>query len=170
MTGRLIVFAGLPGVGKSTLAREIGKREDAAVLRVDTAEAAMLKAGLTRSFDTGLAAYIVVRDVAADQLRLGRDVIIDAVNAVEEARAMWRSLANESGADLFFVEVKCSNPDEHRRRVERRSGDTPPLPAPTWSEVVSREYAPWGDPILTVDTMEPMEACVGEVLNYLSSG
>jgi predicted kinase len=137
-------------------------------LRVDTAEAAMLKAGLVRSNETGLAAYVVVRDFAAVQLRLGRSVILDAVNGVEEAREMWRNLATECGALLLVVEVICSNSEEHRRRVESRAAPTPPLPVPTWEEVRTREYLPWTEPILTVDTVKPVDETIRRILSYIS--
>jgi predicted kinase len=168
MTPSLIVFAGLPGTGKSTLALEIARRQRAVWLRVDTAEAAMLRAGLARSDATGLAAYIVVRDVAAAQLRLGQSVVVDAVNAVEEAREMWRDLASEQGVDRFVVEVVCSDVTEHRRRVESRAGPTPPLPAPTWEEVRTREYLPWTEPILTVDSVVPVDQVVAQIQSYLT--
>jgi len=150
------------------LAREIALRRDAVWLRVDTVEAALLKAGLRQSFETGLAAYISVRDVAADQLRLGRNVVIDAVNGVEPAREMWRSLAREHPSDLFFVEVVCSDREEHRKRVESRRAPTPPLPPPTWSEVTQREYQPWSESILTIDGLAPVPESVARILNHLS--
>ena len=167
MTPLLVVLAGLPGSGKSTLAREIALRLDAVWLRVDTAEAAMLSAGLPRSFETGLAAYVVVHDVAREQLRLGRTVVIDAVNAVEETREMWRSLSTECGASRYVVEVVCSNPEEHRRRVESRTPPTPPLTPPTWKEVRDREYLPWKEPVLTVDTLGSMEDILLRIFAYL---
>jgi predicted kinase len=168
MAALLVVFAGLPGTGKSTLARAIAQRLGATWLRVDVAEAAMLKAGLSRSFETGLAAYIVARDIAADHLRLGQPVVVDAVNSVGPARAMWRDLRAECGASLFFVEAICSNGAEHRRRVETREGPTPPLPVPTWPEVLEREYQAWNEPILQIDTIEPVDHCVAQILRRVS--
>ncbi len=114
----LIVLAGLPGSGKSTIARLIAMRTGAVWLRVDTLEAAMLAAGISRSFETGLAAYIGIRDQARDHLALGRWVIVDAVNGVEEARKMWNDLSAEISVDKWVVELVCSDPVEHRRRVE----------------------------------------------------
>lgn len=167
---RLIVLAGLPGTGKSTLARRLAERTGGVWLRVDTIEAALLKAGVARSFETGLAAYLVVVELAREQLRLGRVVIVDAVNGVEEARRWWRELAEACGAERFTVELVCRDPAEHRRRVEARAEPTPPLPSPTWAEVIDRTYVPWTEPTLVLDTVEPLEQNVARVVRYLAGG
>jgi len=166
---RLIVLAGLPGVGKSTVAREIARALGASWLRVDTIEAALLKAGLARSFKTGLAAYVVACDLAEAHLELGRDVVVDAVNAVEPARQMWRDLAGSRGAQLTFVEVVCADAAEHRRRLASRELATPPLPAPTWEEVqaVARDYVPWTEPVLRIDASRPPAENLTRVLERL---
>lgn len=163
---RLIVFAGLPGTGKSTLARAIADRLNAVWLRVDTVEAALLKAGYHASFETGLAAYLVVHDLAATHLALHRDVIVDAVNGVEPARAMWRELTDRTGARRFVVEVTCPDPQEHRRRVESRTDPTPPLRPLTWDDVLGREYVPWTEPVLSLDGQAPVERNVTRILEY----
>lgn len=164
----LLVLAGLPGTGKSTLARAWAARRRAVWLRVDAVEAALLESGLPRSFETGLAAYVVVRDLARDQLTLGRDVVIDAVNGVEEAREMWRELATRTGARRRVVELVLPDRREHRRRVEGRGQPTPPLPAPTWAEVVAREYLPWKEPVLRIDGRRPAAENVARVERYLA--
>jgi predicted kinase len=165
---RIIVFAGLPGTGKSTLARMVAARTGAAWLRVDSVEAALLEAGVPQSFETGLAAYIGVRDLARDQLHLGHDVVIDAVNGVAEARAMWRDLAEEFHVPRHVVHVTCTDAAEHRRRVEGRAPATPPLPKPTWDEVSQREFQPWDEPVLEVDNQGPPERMIERILGYCS--
>lgn len=166
---KLIVLAGLPGTGKSTLARLLTTKIDAVWLRVDTIEASVLKAGVARSFETGWAAYLVAADLAREHLRLGRSAVIDAVNGVEPARRVWRELAEECGVERWVVEVICSDPDAHRRRVETRASETPPLPAPTWEEVSSREYVPWAEPTLVVDGLAPPTENLSRILGYLGS-
>ncbi|MDL5486951.1 AAA family ATPase [Microbacterium wangruii] len=51
----LIVMAGLPGVGKSTIAAELASGRRCALLSVDPIEAAMWRAGVERTQPTGLA-------------------------------------------------------------------------------------------------------------------
>ncbi len=166
---RLVVLAGLPGTGKSALARTVAERLGAVWLRVDSIEAALLESGIPRSFETGLAAYVAARSLARDHLTLGQDAVIDAVNGVEEARAMWRSLAAETGAHRFVVEVVLADRAEHRRRVESRGAPTPPLPAPTWEEVERREYLPWDEERLTIDGARPTEENAARVLEYVGA-
>ena len=165
---KLIVFSGLPGVGKSTLARSVSERLNAVLLRVDRIEAGLLYAGIPRSFETGLAAYLAVAEIVRDHLGLRRTTVVDAVNGVVEARRMWRELATEFGANRYVVEVVVPDPVEHRRRVETRAPSTPPLPTPSWEEVVRREYVPWSEPVLTVDATRPVRENRERIVRYVA--
>jgi predicted kinase len=165
----LVVLAGLPGSGKSAVAEDLAQALSCAVLSVDPAEAAMWRAGVGRSEPTGLAAYVVVEALAAEQIALGHDVIVDAVNAVEAARAQWRDLAARTGAGLRFIEVRCSDPGVHRGRLEARQRDIAGFYEPSWADVEqrSREFAPWTDDRLTLDSVKPREGNLSAALRYL---
>jgi len=163
----LIVFGGLPGTGKTTLARRTAEELAAAYLRIDALEAAMGRAGLPRDPRVGLAAYVVAQTVAEASLAAGATVVVDAVNPVEDARRPWRAIAQRTGRLLRVVEVTCSDETEHRRRVENRTADLDGHDVPTWGEVVAREYEPWTEERLVVDALEPEEACLGRIMAYL---
>jgi predicted kinase len=128
----LIAMAGLPGAGKSAVAGEVAGTLGCALLSVDPIEAAMWRAGIGREQPTGLAAYVVAEQLAREQLLIGNDVIVDAVNDVEPARQQWRSLAGDLGQPLVFVEVFCSDEDEHRLRLTSRQRRIDCFPEPTW--------------------------------------
>jgi predicted kinase len=136
---------------------------------VDPAEAAMWRAGVSKSEPTGLAAYIVVEALAAEQIALGHDVIVDAVNAVEPARAQWRELAHRMDIDLRFIEVQCSDLDVHRRRLEVRRRRIAGFYEPSWDDVQRRreEFTAWTDDRLTLDSMDSRHDNLVTALKYL---
>jgi predicted kinase len=144
----LIALSGLPGVGKTTLARALAAALDAVHLRIDTIEQALRDSGWPVAGE----GYRIAGAVAEDNLRLGRIVIADCVNPWPLTRAAWRDVAARAGARLLEVEVVCTNPMEHRRRVEARSPDIPGHVLPSWTEVLERDYRPWTTGRLVVDT------------------
>jgi len=78
-------------------------------------------------------------------------VVADAVNSHPQARATWVDLAADADARLVVLEVVCSDHELHRRRLEARREDVPPV---HWTRVQSlREgYVPWPVPTTVVDT------------------
>lgn len=168
----LIVMAGLPGSGKSAIAEAIGRALKFPVLSVDPVEAAMCRAGIDRTQPTGLAAYVVVEAVASDILALGQGVVIDAVNAVELARQMWRDLANTHETELRWIEVECSDRDLHRTRLEDRNRGHRALYEPTWADVQLRrsEYEPWTEERLLLDTTRELTTNAAFALRYVQPG
>lgn len=148
----LIVFSGLPGSGKTTLSRPVAAALGATWLRVDAIESAMWRAGVDSAQPTGYAAYVVAYALADAHLGMGATVVVDAVNAVEPARAGWRDVAGRHGAPMHVVEVVCGDLDEHRRRVERRVPEHDQSFQPSWEQVRTREYTPWQEERFVVDT------------------
>jgi predicted kinase len=147
----LIIFGGLPGVGKTALAWELARQLGAVYLRIDSIEQAIRDSGVATE-PLNDAGYRVASAIAENNLRLGRTVVADSVNPLTLTRDAWISVADRAQALAIEVEVQCSDPEQHRKRVETRATGVPGLKSPTWQEVVSREYHPWERPHLVVDT------------------
>lgn len=162
-------MAGLPGSGKSAVAGGMARALGCALLSVDPIEAAIWRAGVGRDQPTGLAAYVVAEDLAREQLLLGCDVIVDAVNDVEPAREQWRALAAELSLPLAFVEVFCSDEGEHRRRLAGRQRGIVGFPEPTWESVVERRrgFSGWDDERARVNSMQPLRESVAAALAHV---
>src|SRR5690349_16926495 len=104
---RLIVFAGLSGSGKSSIARGLAKEMGALWLRVDSIEQAIRESGIVPgSVDD--AGYRAAYALAQDNLRLGHDVIGDSVNPWMLTRNAWRDAGLRAGARVIEVEIVCS--------------------------------------------------------------
>ena len=156
---RLVVFAGRPGRGKSTIARELARQLRAVWLRIDSLETAIADADTLIGDEGYRAAYAL----ADDKLRLGLDVVGDSVNPWMETRDAWRDVGLRAGVEVMEIEVICSDEAEHRRRVETRTTDVPGLIPPTWQDVTARDYRPWTRERLVIDTAgREVEACVAE--------
>ena len=133
----LVIFGGLPGTGKSTLAVRLAGEVGAVYLRIDTIERAMIDAN--EALSVGERGYLVAYAVAEDNLRLGHTVIAASVNPLEITRTAWRNVAQRAGVNSVEIEVVCSDQAEHRHRVETRVA---PVQV-TWQEVVERNFEPW---------------------------
>lgn len=140
----LVVLAGLPGVGKSSLARELAQMTGLFHLRVDAMEAPFLVRGL----EVEGSGYEAMAAVARENLALGLGSIIDCVNPWPLTREMF-TFADVPHRRLA-VEVFCSDGEEHGRRMEARG-----LPL----SALERQYVPFMDADLRLDSAEadPLE-------------
>lgn len=169
---RLVVFSGVPGVGKSTLADAVGARLGVPVFSGDWLLGALTPFGgrhLDHMMDIGAE---LLTTLATRQLMLGQSAILDFPVEDVATRARWHSLAERAGARFDAIRCVCRDPAVHRARVEGRVRGIPGWhDAGDWANVTQRTAAfpPWESPVLTVDTAQPRDTIVDAVLHYLEA-
>ena len=159
----LISFSGLPGVGKTTMARELARQIGAVHLSIDTIEQA-IRSSIGGDDDRYRVAYRAALELARDNLRLGRTVITDCVNPITMARDAWRDMAQSECVALTEVEIVCSDSAElHGRCNTRVVGRTP-----RWQQVASA-YEPWTRDHVVIDTAtRDVAGCVAALREALN--
>ncbi|TNE65262.1 MAG: hypothetical protein EP336_12595 [Rhodobacteraceae bacterium] len=148
----LMSFAGLPGTGKTTIARHLSQTTGAVYLRVDEIDAAIWAIDPDR--DIGPESYHIAAALAASNLALGHRVIVDCVTPWAITRKIFTEAATRARVRLLGIETRCSDPLVHRARVEERIIDVPGLEKPDWQKVMSRDYTPWDKADLRLDTAQ----------------
>ena len=123
----LVVFAGLPGTGKSALAEAAGHALVIPVFAKDWLEATLRRSAGDQGLAPadlpwlGYAGYDLLTTLAERQLRVGQSAILDSVATFERIRARWRGLAATYGATWRVVECICSDEAVHRARLGVRA-------------------------------------------------
>ena len=148
----LVIFGGLSGVGKTTIAQELARQIGAMHVRIDSIEQAIRDCTPVVPPPLDGAGYRIGYAIARDNLRVGRTVIADSVNPLLITRDAWLKAGQNAQVETVEIEVICSDSREHRSRVETRIQDISGLRLPNWEEVISREYHPWNRERIVIDT------------------
>lgn len=165
----LILIAGLPGTGKSTLAEGLGRALGCPVFGKDWLEAALWRSGVGREQGSGWATYELLTTLAECQLRLSQSAILDCVAGREALRRQWRGLAARLGAHFRPVECVCADLSLHQIRLTGRQRGIPGWYELDWADVerVRAGYEPWETERLVLDLASPAADNLAAALAYV---
>lgn len=97
---QIVVFSGLPGTGKSSLADVVGRELNVPVFASDWLQATLKRSQLGDVAEKriGFVGYELLTTLAERQLMLGQSAILDSVASIEAVRRQWQTLAHNYGA------------------------------------------------------------------------
>ena len=163
----LILISGLPGTGKSYLARKLAEWEPFVVLEADSVRKTLFPQPTYTAWESHwvhCTIHALIRKFLAQGLR----VIYDATNLVEHHREMVYQIADNAGARLVIVVTVAPEEVVEERLRHRREGRRDPddISDATWQ--IYRRMAQQQQPIrrnhLVVDTSQEMDQAIRRVL------
>ena len=163
----LVMLAGMPGAGKSTLARALADQLGWLVLDKDVVHTTLLAQGVAAD-QAGPVAYQVTVSLAEDLVqRQHRSLLLDTAGRQPSILAACQRIAQASGSRLRVV--RCTAPSIVRAaRMAGRAGlpsqwaadDTPP-------EVEAAWYAHLPAETLLLDMTQPLAAALAQAAVFV---
>jgi|Deesub1362A_J573_1020465.scaffolds.fasta_scaffold00057_124 hypothetical protein len=163
----LILLCGLPGTGKSTLAKRITRRYSATILQTDEVRKEIIKKP-TYSQEEKRLVYKVVFLITKYLLKSKRNVILDGTFYKRKLRNEAYKIADE--CKNRFIIIECTAPEEViKKRMKRRISKGRGLSDADYDVYlkIKKQFEPIRREHLTVDTTKPFNTCVDEILEYL---
>lgn len=167
MEPTLILFAGMPGSGKTTLARLVAQDLKLPLFSKDRMQRVLRDHHLAE--ESSGDGYYLILDLADEQLSLGVSPILDATFPLDHFRMVASEIAARYGANFCAFYCECSDDEVWKSRMQRRVQYVPNWQPVGWDVVLRMRdyYQPWNDNALTVDSMQPPQQNFVKVLDTI---
>jgi predicted kinase len=169
----IVLMAGLPGAGKSTLARALAERMDGVILSKDEIRAALFSA---KDIEYSVGQDDFVMEVMLDAARLllqkspARTIFLDGRTFSRKYQIdRVLSFARDLAQPWKIIECTCSDASA-RRRLD---ADDPSHPARNRDFALylemQRQFEEIKYPKTTISTEQSLQQCIEQVLNVLDA-
>jgi predicted kinase len=177
----LVQLSGVPGSGKSSLARGLVRSADFVVVDTDVVKSALIDGGVPVA-SAGRPTYLAALGLSGDLLAQGRRVLIDSPCRYRDLMEMGQAIAQGAGVRYGFIELWADDVSSLLPRIDARSprvsqvaSATVPVPGTEWefgtAEVTLREWQAQlvrpEDDWVRLDSMCPEPLILARALDYL---
>ena len=163
----LVLMAGMPGTGKTTLALTLGRTFGWPVIDKDSLKSPLLTAGIIEEL-AGPASYALLLEMAHDLLiRQRLSVILDSPGRFPFVEHV-KDMIEQVGADLKIILCVANRELRNQRLSERVARPSQWSANANFTDEQERqifEHLPIDT--LMLDTSQPFDQCVAETLAYL---
>lgn len=166
MQTTLVIFSGLPGTGKSTLADKLARELRWPLLRIDDVTGEIPENPTVSFWDSKVAILLGLTEA---QLELGVSVILDSV-FMNRDRNHAQELARKHQARFRPVYVFVSDENAWKERVTTRSQEMNHKDVATWERIQRQRghFRKWDpDTALFIDSLKPIEVNYASVLHFV---
>lgn len=163
----LLLLSGLPGTGKSFLARRLAEALPFVIIESDVVRKILFPQPLYTAQESRWV-HRTCHVLMAKLLKRGVRVIYDATNLIEYHRELVYRIAQKAGARLVVVKTVASE-EVVRERLRARQEEARELSDADWRvyrRMASRQEQV-SHPHLVIDTSEDLEEAVAKVLRFI---
>ena len=146
----LVQLSGVPGSGKSTIARSVAGATGFVVVDTDVLKSSIIDSGVTIAA-AGPVTYAAALALAEDLLEQGRGVLLDSPCRYQDLLDSGRQIAHADGVRYAFIELWVQDWSAVMARLDARSprpsqvaSATAPVPGTEWEFGTAEEtLATW---------------------------
>lgn len=162
----LVIFSGLPGVGKSTLAHRLAQELRWPLLSIDDVTGPIPENAGISFWDSRVAVLLRLTEV---QLELGLSVIVDSV-FMNLDRNHAQELARKYNVHFRPIYVYLSDDEIWKQRVRERYAEMQNPEVATWERIQHQRerFRPWQPgAALFIDSLRSVDRNYESVLNFV---
>lgn len=177
----LVQLSGVPGSGKSSLARGIARATDFVIVDTDVLKSALIDGGVPVA-SAGRPTYLAALRLSGDLLAQGRGVVIDSPCRYRALLDAGRAVAQDAGVRYGFIELWAEEVSVLLPRLDQRfplisqiASATDPVPGTEWEfGTAETTLQAWQSQLIhpdhdwvRLDAEQPARSTLDRALHYL---